>query len=67
MLINMEKQDRFTKEVCEELRISYSTLYRIRKKLNLFSQVRRCKSLYTQKEVEMIRDEIRKENSCRIL
>ncbi len=55
-----------TSEVLRELDISYSTLYRIRRKLNMFSVSKRQKIFYTQKDIELIKDELRKENSCHI-
>ena len=55
-----------TIDVLRELDISYSTLYRIRRKLNMFSVSKRQKRIYSQKDIELIKDELRKENSCHI-
>ncbi|MBR5254218.1 MAG: hypothetical protein IKV46_04170 [Bacteroidales bacterium] len=62
----MENQDKRTKEVLKELGISYSTLWRIRRKLNMFPENRRCKVIYTKEDIELIKNELRKENACRI-
>jgi predicted DNA-binding transcriptional regulator AlpA len=62
----MQNQDKRTKEVCNELGISYATLWRISRKLKMFPKERKCKIIYTQKDVELIRNELRKENACHI-
>lgn len=41
-----------TKEVLVELGISYSTLYRIRKKLAMFTTEKKLKNYYSQKDIE---------------
>ncbi len=57
------KKDRdllFTKEVLEELRISYSTLFRIRRRLNLSPKNGGYKLRYSLEEVRLIKNELQK-------
>lgn len=55
-----------TKEVLVELGISYSTLYRIRKKLAMFTTEKKLKNYYSQKDIEEIETILKIENACRI-
>jgi hypothetical protein len=50
----------FTKEVLEELRISYSTLFRIRRRLNLSPKNGGYKLRYSLEEVRIIKNELQK-------
>ena len=49
----------FTKEVLEELRISYSTLFRIRKRLGLFPKKGGYKLRYSKEDVKRIKNELK--------
>lgn len=55
-----------TKEVLVELGISYSTLYRIRKKLAMFTTEKKLKNYYSQKDIEEIETILKIENACRV-
>ncbi len=55
-----------TKEVLVELGISYSTLYRIRKKLVMFTTEKKLKNYYSQKDIEEIETILKIENACRV-
>jgi hypothetical protein len=55
-----------TKEVLVELGISYSTLYRIRKKLAMFTTEKKLKRYYSQKDILEIELQLKRENACRI-
>lgn len=57
------KKDRdllFTKEVLKELRISYSTLFRIRKRLGICSKNQSNKLRYSKQEVKLIKNYLKK-------
>lgn len=54
------------KEVLVELGISYSTLYRIRKKLVMFTTEKKLKNYYSQKDIEEIETILKIENVCRV-
>lgn len=58
----MKKTFFTTNEVKEFLGISTSKLYQIRKKLSMFSDS--YKKYYSQKDIEMIVEELKKENKC---
>lgn len=55
-----------TKEVLVKLGISYSTLYRIRKKLAMFTTEKKLKNYYSQKDIEEIETILKIENACRV-
>lgn len=55
-----------TKEVLEELGISYTSLYRIRKKLAMFTTEKKLKRYYSQKDILEIELQLKRENACRI-
>lgn len=60
----MTEKLRSTKEVLAELGISYSTLYRLRKTLSMFTTERKLKRYYSEKDIEEINNQLRKENGC---
>ena len=55
-----------SKEVLVKLGISYSTLYRIRKKLAMFTTEKKLKNYYSQKDIEEIETILKIENACRV-
>lgn len=61
----MAERLKTTKEVLIELGISYTTLYRIRKKLAMFTTERKLKSYYSQADIEEIAYQIKIDNACR--
>ncbi len=50
----------FTCEVLEELRISYSTLFNLKRKLGMLSKDGSRKTRYSDQEVELIKQELKK-------
>ncbi|MEE1227098.1 MAG: hypothetical protein UHM08_08370 [Bacteroidales bacterium] len=55
-----------TKEVLAMLGISYTTLWRIRKKLAMFTTEKKLKNYYSQEDIREIELQLKKENACRI-
>ena len=55
-----------TKEVLVMLGISYTTLWRIRKKLAMFTTEKKFKNYYSQEDIKEIELQLKKENACRI-
>ena len=55
-----------TKEVLAMLAISYTTLWRIRKKLAMFTTEKKLKNYYSQEDIKEIELQLKKENACRI-
>lgn len=55
-----------TKEVLVILGISYTTLWRIRKKLAMFTTEKKLKNYYSQKDIEEIETILKIENACRV-
>jgi hypothetical protein len=55
-----------TKEVLVMLGISYTTLWRIRKKLAMFTTEKKLKNYYSQEDIKEIELQLKKENACRI-
>lgn len=55
-----------TKEVLVMLGISYTTLWRIRKKLAMFTTEKKLKNYYSQKDIEEIETILKIENACRV-
>ncbi|MBQ2376080.1 MAG: hypothetical protein II298_05355 [Bacteroidales bacterium] len=55
-----------TKEVLAMLGISYTTLWRIRKKLAMFTTEKKLKNYYSEEDVKEIELQLKKENACRI-
>lgn len=55
-----------TKEVLVMLGISYTTLWRIRKKLAMFTTEKKLKNYYSEEDVKEIELQLKKENACRI-
>ncbi len=55
-----------TKEVLAMLGISYTTLWRIRKKLAMFTTEKKLKNYYSQEDIKEIALQLKKENACRI-
>lgn len=55
-----------TKEVLAILGISYTTLWRIRKKLAMFTTEKKLKNYYSEEDVKEIELQLKKENACRI-
>lgn len=55
-----------TKEVLAILGISYTTLWRIRKKLAMFTTEKKLKNYYSQEDIKEIELQLKKENACRI-
>ncbi|MBO7225520.1 MAG: hypothetical protein J6V35_06385 [Bacteroidales bacterium] len=55
-----------TKEVLAMLGISYTTLWRIRKKLAMFTTEKKLKNYYSQEDIKEIELQLKKENACRI-
>ena len=53
----------FTCEVLEELRISYSTLFNVKRKLGMLSKDGSRKTRYSDQEVELIKQELKKQLS----
>lgn len=54
-----------TKEVLAMLGISYTTLWRIRKKLAMFTTEKKLKNYYSQEDIKEIELQLKKENACR--
>ncbi|MBQ5891494.1 MAG: hypothetical protein IIW76_02880 [Bacteroidales bacterium] len=54
-----------TKEVLAMLGISYTTLWRIRKKLAMFTTEKKLKNYYSEEDVKEIELQLKKENACR--
>lgn len=54
-----------TKEVLVMLGISYTTLWRIRKKLAMFTTEKKLKNYYSQEDIKEIELQLKKENACR--
>ena len=61
----MAERLKTTKEVLIELGISYTTLYRLRKKLAMFATEKKLKNYYSEKDIEEIERQIKIENACR--
>lgn len=55
-----------TKEVLVMLGISYTTLWRIRKKLAMFTTEKKLKNYYSEEDIKEIELQLKKENACRI-
>lgn len=55
-----------TKEVLAMLGISYTTLWRIRKKLAMFTTEKKLKNYYSEEDIKEIELQLKKENACRI-
>ena len=55
-----------TEEVLAMLGISYTTLWRIRKKLAMFTTEKKLKNYYSQEDIKEIELQLKKENACRI-
>ena len=55
-----------TKEVLAMLGITYTTLWRIRKKLAMFTTAKKLKNYYSQEDIKEIELQLKKENACRI-
>ena len=55
-----------TKEVLAMLAISYTTLWRIRKKLAMFTTEKKLKNYYSEEDIKEIELQLKKENACRI-
>ena len=55
-----------TKEVLVMLGISYTTLWRIRKKLAMFTTKKKLKNYYSEEDIKEIELQLKKENACRI-
>lgn len=55
-----------TKEVLAILGISYTTLWRIRKKLAMFTTEKKLKNYYSEEDIKEIELQLKKENACRI-
>lgn len=55
-----------TKEVLVMLGISYTTLWRIRKKLAMFTTEKKLKNYYSQEDIKEIELQLKKENACKI-
>lgn len=54
-----------TKEVLAMLGISYTTLWRIRKKLAMFTTEKKLKNYYSEEDIKEIELQLKKENACR--
>jgi predicted nucleic acid-binding protein len=48
------------------LGISYTTLWRIRKKLAMFTTEKKLKNYYSEEDIKEIELQLKKENACRI-
>lgn len=55
-----------TKEVLAMLGISYTTLWRIRKKIAMFTTEKKLKNYYSEEDIKEIELQLKKENACRI-
>ena len=62
----MAERLKTTKEVLVMLGISYTTLWRIRKKLAMFTTEKKLKNYYSQEDIKEIELQLKKENACRI-
>ena len=62
---SMAERLKTTKEVLIELGISYTTLYRIRKKIAMFTTEKKLKNYYSPKDIEEIERQIKIDNDCR--
>ncbi len=51
-----------TEEVLKELRIAYSTLYRLRRKIGMFAKEKRTKNWYTEEDVKRLKEQMEREN-----
>lgn len=51
-----------TQEVLKELRIAYSTLYRLRRKIGMFAKEKRTKNWYTEEDVKRLKEQMEREN-----
>ncbi len=51
-----------TDEVLKELRIAYSTLYRLRRKIGMFAKSRRTKNWYTEEDVRLLKEQMKRDN-----
>mgnify|MGYP002510743910 CR=1 FL=1 len=60
IITNMKEKLWFTCEVLEELRISYSTLFNVKRKLGMLSKDGSRKTRYSDEEVELIKQELKK-------
>lgn len=54
-----------TKEVLAMLGVSYTTLWRIRKKLAMFTTEKKLKNYYSEEDIKEIELQLKKENACR--
>jgi hypothetical protein len=55
----MDYDYKFTREVLDELRISYSTLFRIRKRLGMFPKNGGYKLRYSKKDIKRIKNALK--------
>lgn len=60
IITSMKEKLWFTCEVLEELRISYSTLFNVKRKLGMLSKDGSRKTRYSDEEVELIKQELKK-------
>ncbi len=61
----MAEKLKTSKEVCLELGISYSTLYRLRKEIGMFTTEKKLKNYYSEADIKEIELQLKKENACR--